>query len=183
MSIATKQPLELADFVRDVPDFPKPGIMFRDLTPLLGNLPAFKQCIDDLFTEVYRYDPDSTVEVVGAFDARGFWFGPSVAMKLGVGWFPIRKPGKLPHTTVGESFSLEYRDDERLEMHLDAIKPDAKVVLIDDVLATGGTMLAGCKLVEKLGGKVVGCFTVIELEALAGRKLLKGYEVRSLLKY
>ncbi len=164
--------------IRNIPNFPIPGIQFKDLTPLLGNPQAFEATIDKI-VELAR---ELQVEAVGAFDARGFWFAPCVAMKLGVGWFPIRKPGKLPAEVVTETYALEYGDGT-LAMHKDAIVPGTRVLLIDDVLATGGTMRAGITLVEAVGGTVVGVITVIELVELPGREKLVPYNVQSLITY
>lgn len=170
--------MEIEDCIRNIPNFPQPGIQFKDLTPLLGNPQAFALTID----KIVELAKELQVEAIGAFDARGFWFAPSVAMKMGVGWFPIRKPGKLPSAVVTETYALEYGTDT-LAVHRDAIMPGTRVLLIDDVLATGGTMLAGITLVEAIGGVVVGAITVIEIVALAGRQKLVPYNVQSLITY
>ena len=169
---------QIKECVRNIPDHPIPGIQFKDLTPLLGNQQAFEATID----KIVELAKKLRVEAIGAFDARGFWFAPSVAMKLGVGWFPMRKPGKLPAEVVTETYALEYGHDT-LAMHKDAFVPGTRVLLIDDVLATGGTMRAGITLVEAIGGTVVGVVTVIELVALAGRQKLVPYNVQSLITY
>ncbi len=169
---------KIEDCIRNIPNFPIPGIQFKDLTPLLGNPQAFEAVID----KILELAKELEVEAIGAFDARGFWFAPCVAMKLGIGWFPIRKPGKLPAETVTETYALEYGTSE-LAVHKDAILLGTRVLLIDDVLATGGTMRAGINLVEAIGGTVVGAITVIELVSLNGRQKLTPYNVQSLIKY
>ncbi len=169
---------KIKTFIRNIPNHPKPGIQFKDLTPLLLDPRAFEATID----KIVELAKELRVEAIGAFDARGFWFAPSVAMKLSVGWFPMRKPGKLPAEVVTETYALEYGHDT-LAMHKDAVAPGTRVLLIDDVLATGGTMRAGITLVEAIGGVVVGVITVIELEGLAGREKLTTYNVQSLITY
>ncbi len=170
--------MDIRKYIHAIHDFPKPGVVFQDVTPLLANPAAFRATIDQLVVLAR----DLQVEAIGAFDARGFWFAPSVAMKLGVGWFPIRKPGKLPGKVVTETYALEYGTDCLAVQH-DAVAPGTRVLLIDDVLATGGTMAAGIKLVEALGATVVGTLVVIELAALRGRAKLAPHLVRSLLTY
>ncbi len=169
--------MDLKDHVRSIPDFPKPGIVFLDITTLLLEPEALKAAVDAL-AEPFRHD---AIDKVVAAEARGFILGVPVAMLLGVGFVPVRKPGKLPAETVSESYELEYGTDA-VEMHADAFGPGAKVLMIDDLLATGGTMTAACKLVEKLGGRIVGIAFVIELCFLHGRDKLPGYDVRSLIK-
>ncbi|MBE0416107.1 MAG: adenine phosphoribosyltransferase [Dehalococcoidia bacterium] len=170
--------MKLEERIRDVPDFPKKGIIFKDITPLLKDTAAFKYVID-LLTERYH---DKGVEVVVAMEARGFILGAPLAYKLGVAFVPVRKVGKLPAETVSAQYSLEYGVDS-LEMHKDAILPSQKVLIIDDLLATGGTIAATIELVEKLGGEVIGIAFLIELTFLNGRQKLKDYQVMSLIQY
>ena len=165
-------------YLRDVPDFPKPGILFKDITPLLGHPEAFQAVIDGL-ADHYRQMP---IDVIAAAEARGFIFGAPLALALGVGFVPIRKPGKLPYETIRHEYQLEYGTD-RLEMHNDAVKPGQKVLLIDDVLATGGTIGACKALVESTGAKVVSCGFVVELGFLNGRDRLKNIDVFSYITY
>ena len=168
----------LADSIRDVADFPKPGIIFKDITPLLADPAAFRQAVDQL-SEPFR---GAGVELVVAAEARGFIFGGAVACELGAGFVPVRKPGKLPHETAEETYELEYGTDA-LEIHTDAVRPGQRVLLLDDLLATGGTMLATARLVEKLGAEVVGMVFLIELSFLAGREKLKDYRLVTLIQY
>ena len=170
--------LDLASLVRDVPDFPKPGIVFKDIMPLLANAQAFRQAIDELATWAEPRKPDI---VLGA-EARGFITGGALAERLGCGFVAARKPGKLPWRTVSAKYALEYGFDA-LELHADAITPGKRVLVHDDLLATGGTAKAKADLVEQLGGEVVGLAFVIELEFLNGRERLEGYDVFSLIKY
>jgi len=164
--------------VRDVPDFPKPGILFRDLTPLMGDGVAMRAAVDLLAEATVRHRP----ELIVAIESRGFIFGAPVAASLGVGFVPVRKPGKLPHKTRRRSYDLEYGTDA-LEMHADALVQGARVVIIDDLLATGGTASATVELVREIGGFVVGAAFVVELDLLRGRERLSGVAVESLLKY
>ena len=166
--------------VRDIPDFPKPGILFRDLTPVMGHGPSFHACVDLLCTRIARLRPD----VIVAVESRGFIFGAPVATALGVGFAPVRKPGKLPSTVNRRSYALEYGADT-LEMHTDAVAKGCRVVIVDDLLATGGTAAATADLVQEQGGRVVGTNFVIELRGLAGRDRLngKGGEVDALIVY
>jgi adenine phosphoribosyltransferase len=164
--------------VRDVPDFPKPGILFRDLTPLMGDGAAMRETIDLLSEAVVRHRP----ELIVAIESRGFIFGAPVAASLGIGFVPVRKPGKLPHKTRQRSYDLEYGTDA-LEMHADAVVQGARVVVVDDLLATGGTAAATIELVREIGGKVIGAAFVVELELLRGRKRLGDVAVDALLKY
>jgi len=170
--------INFEEYIRSIPDWPKKGILFRDITPLLASPKALAAAVDALctgFTEV-------GVEYVAAVEARGFIFGAAAAKKLGVGFVPIRKKGKLPFKTESVSYDLEYGTDT-LEVHSDAIKPKAKVLMIDDLLATGGTMAAACKLIEKIGGQVVGISFLIELGELAGREKLGGYRINTVISY
>lgn len=164
--------------VRDVPDFPKPGILFRDLTPLMGDGVAMRAAVDLLAEATVRHRP----ELIVAIESRGFIFGAPVAASLGVGFVPVRKPGKLPHKTRRRSYGLEYGTDV-LEMHADALVQGARVVIVDDLLATGGTASATVELVREIGGLVVGAAFVVELELLRGRERLGGIAVEALLKY
>jgi adenine phosphoribosyltransferase len=169
--------------IRDVPDFPKPGILFKDVTPLLADPQALNQVIDALVAP-YRDKKTgkATVDRVLGIESRGFIFGTPVAQRLGVGFAPIRKPGKLPWKTVSESYALEYGED-RIELHEDAVKQGERVLVVDDLLATGGTLSAACRLVERVGGIVAGCAVVIELGFLDGKKKLGGRAVHALVRY
>ena len=170
--------LNLADHVRAIPDFPKPGILFRDITPLLSDAQAFRNSIHR-FADHYR---DQKIDVIGAAEARGFIFAAPLALELGVGFVPFRKPGKLPYAVHAFRYELEYGTDS-LEVHQDGFAKGQRVLLIDDLLATGGTMAACCRLVENSGAHVEGCACVIELNGLGGRKLLNPHKVFSLLQY
>jgi adenine phosphoribosyltransferase len=166
------------DWIRDIPDFPKPGILFKDITPMLGNAEVFRSVIDG----IARPFAGRSIDVVAAAEARGFLFGAPLALELGAGFVPIRKPGKLPYKTVSLEYQLEYGTD-RLEMHDDALGPGRRVLLLDDVLATGGTMRACRDLVEQTGAELVGCAFVVELGFLEGRARLGSTEVFSLITY
>ena len=170
--------MKLENFIADVPNFPKDGILFKDITPLLQNGEAFKHACS-LIAE-FAKEKGATV-IVGP-ESRGFIFGCPVATALNIGFVPVRKPGKLPREQITEKYTLEYGSNE-LCMHLDSIKPGDKVVIIDDLLATGGTLKATCNIVKKLGGEVVGISCLIELEELKGRELLEDYSVYTLIKY
>lgn len=169
---------ELKRYVREVPDFPKPGILFYDITTLLKRGPAFARLVDLLADSYFG----AQIDVVAGIEARGFIFGPALAYRLGAGFVPIRKPRKLPAATVGIEYALEYGQD-RLEMHRDAIEPGQRVLIVDDLIATGGTAAASAKLVEEVGGVVAGLAFIVELTFLHGRQNLKGYDVHSLLAY
>lgn len=164
--------------IRDIPDFPKPGIVFKDITPLLGNGPLFAKTIDLMAA---RYHGQKVDTVLG-IESRGFIVGAALAYKLGAGFSVVRKPGKLPYETRSASYQLEYGKDS-LEIHIDAIPRNARVVIADDLIATGGTAAATAELVSKLGGTVVECAFVIELSFLKGREKLKPYGVYSILQY
>lgn len=164
--------------VRDIPDFPTKGVTFRDITPLLGDAEGFTKSITEL---VHRFENVAVDRVLG-MEARGFIIAAPVAYRLGAGFIPVRKAGKLPWAVVREEYQLEYGSD-KLEIHRDAIHPGERILVIDDVLATGGTAAATCKLVETLGGKVVGLGFLIELEELGGRERLAGHSVESLAIY
>jgi len=166
------------DWIRDVPDFPKPGILFRDITPLLGNGSVYRQAITDLAERVQAWGAD----VIAGPEARGYVVGAPLAAMLGLGFVPVRKPGKLPYTTVSVTYDLEYGQD-RLEIHSDAIQKGQRVVVADDLLATGGTMSATIELVRKLGGEVVGAAFFIELKALAGHSRLGDIPIHTLVQY
>lgn len=170
--------MNLKEYIADVKDFPIEGILFRDITPLMANGDAFKEACD----QMYEFAKKVGANVIVGPESRGFIFGCPVAKDLGVGFIPVRKPNKLPRETVSVKYDLEYGSNE-LHMHADSIKKGDKVLIIDDLLATGGTVDATIKIVEKMGGEVVGCSFLIELEDLKGRELLKGYEVNSIMKY
>jgi len=170
--------LDLKRFIRDIPDFPQKGIVFRDITPLLRNQEAFKEAIDRMCELV----SDRDFDLVVAPEARGFILGAAMAYKLGKGFVPVRKPGKLPYKTVYEEYQLEY-GTEQLHIHEDAIEKGQKVLIVDDVLATGGTAEALIRLVKKLGGEVVSLAFLVELSYLEPRKRLEGYDVKTLIVY
>ena len=166
--------MDLEQYIRDVPDFPKPGIVFKDITPLLADAAAMQ----DAVTQLVQPYALAGAEIVTGIESRGFIFGALAAERLGVGFVPIRKPGKLPAETISESYELEYGTDS-VEIHADAIRSGQKVLMVDDLLATGGTMEAACKLVMKLGGEIVGAAFVIELSFLPGRAKLDDLGVRT----
>lgn len=170
--------VDLKDFIRSIPGFPKEGVVFRDITPLLADGAALREA-SKLLADRFR---DKKPELVVGAEARGFIFGTAVALELGVGFAPVRKPGKLPARTVEYSYELEYGTDT-LTMHWDAVRPGQRVLLVDDLLATGGTMEACAHMVEQLGGEIVGCAFLIELSFLNGREKLKQYDVVSLIDY
>ncbi|HED38217.1 MAG TPA: adenine phosphoribosyltransferase [Ignavibacteria bacterium] len=169
---------ELKKYIRTVKDFPIEGIMFRDITTLLIDPVASKKTIDEL----YNYAKEVQVTKVVGIESRGFLFGMMLAEKLGVGFVPVRKPGKLPAETESVEYELEYGTD-KIEIHKDAINPGDKVLLHDDLLATGGTAEAACKLIEKLGGEVVQVSFIVELSFLNGREHLEKYDVKTLVNY
>jgi len=169
---------EFKKLIREVPDFPKPGILFYDITTLLKDRTGFKNVIDAMSEQIAPHRP----ELVLGIEARGFIFAPALAYNLGAGFVPVRKPNKLPAETERVTYDLEYGTDT-LEIHKDAVKPNSRVVIADDLLATGGTAAAAVRLAEKLQGKVVGVTFVVELEFLKGRERLKGYDVVSLIRY
>jgi len=166
--------MDLTRYLRDVPDFPKKGILFKDITPLLAEPKAMSAAIDRMANLDW-----GAIDKVAAIESRGFLFGVPLAMQLGCGFVPIRKPGKLPWKTNRVEYVLEYGSDA-VEIHQDAVRPGERVLLVDDVLATGGTMGASCTLVESCGAKVVGCCFLVELGFLAGRKKLGAHRVESL---
>lgn len=167
----------LDDLIRSIPDWPKPGVVFKDITPLLAHPAGLALAVEHL-AQPFRAQ---RVDVVAGAESRGFIFGTAVATALSAGFIPIRKPGKLPHATRSEEYQLEYGTDA-LEIHEDAIRPGQRVLLVDDLLATGGTMAACCRLVEALGGTIVGIAVLIELEFLAGSEQLARYPLHSILK-
>lgn len=169
---------KLRALIRDVPDYPKKGIVFKDITTLIKKGDAFDEVMNIFFARCYG----KKIDLVAAVESRGFIFGGSLADRLKVGFVPVRKFGKLPADTVEQKYDLEYGTD-RLEIHKDAIAPGQKVVIIDDLLATGGTIKAACKLVEKLGGEVAGILVMIELGFLNGRDKLKDYDLFTLIRY
>ena len=171
-------PKEIEQAIRNIPDFPKPGIQFKDITPVLADARLFAGAID-LLTE--RFQP-GTIDAVVGIDARGFIFAAAAAIKLHAGFVPVRKKGKLPYQNIEQDFALEY-GHATVAMHIDALKPGARVLLIDDLLATGGTSAAATALVQKLGGNIVEAGFLIELKFLNGREKLSGFPVRSLIAY
>ena len=169
--------IDLKKAIRDIPDFPKKGIIFKDITTLLKEARAFKEAVDTI-AGLYK---DKKIDTVVSVEARGFFFGAAVAYKLGVGLVPVRKKGKLPFKTHAVTYQLEYGTDT-LEIHQDAVKQGDRILVVDDLLATGGTVKAVTELVENMGGKIAGIAFVIELLPLKGREKLKGYELTSLIK-
>ncbi|QPM68737.1 Adenine phosphoribosyltransferase [Atribacter laminatus] len=169
--------MDLASIIRNIPDFPKAGIQFKDITTLLKNHDAFRQAVDSL----YHLFKDQEVDIVVGIEARGFILGSVVAYLLDAGFVPVRKKGKLPAAVRSKTYDLEY-GSATLEMHLDAIEKNQKVVIIDDLLATGGTVRAVCEMIEEAGGEIAGIAFLIELESLQGRKAIDKYQVYSLIK-
>ncbi len=169
---------DLKAYIRDVPDFPKPGILFKDITPLLTAPAAFASAIHQL---CQRYE-GQRLDAVAAAEARGFLLAAPMALQLKLPLVPLRKPGKLPYRTHALKYELEYGMAE-LQMHIDSVKPGARVLIVDDLLATGGTLRAACQLVEKADGKVAGCAVLVELKFLKGRDVLQPFEVFSLIQY
>jgi len=170
--------VDLAGYIRSIPDWPKKGILFRDITPLLADPKAFAAAVEALCAGF----ADAGIRYVAAVEARGFIFGAAVAAKLDVGFVPIRKKGKLPFKTESISYDLEYGTDT-LQVHSDAVSKGAKVLMVDDLLATGGTMAAACKLIEKIGGKIAGITFLVELSELAGREKLRPYRINTVITY
>ena len=168
----------IAAHIRNIPDFPEPGIQFKDITPLLKHPDALKDTVSAL-SEPFR---NSEINAVAGMESRGFIFGSLVAAELEVGFVPLRKPGKLPYHTESVAYDLEYGSAE-LHMHIDAVEPTQKILLVDDLIATGGTAAASCELIEKMGAEVLACAFVIELDFLNGRDLLKQYDIHSLVHY
>jgi adenine phosphoribosyltransferase len=170
-------PLDLKKYIRDIPDFPKPGILFRDITPLLAAPEAFRETIRRL-ADKFRGEK---IDCIVAAEARGFIFAAPLALELSAGFVPVRKPGKLPYNTHTFQYDLEYGSDT-LQMHVDGVKPGQRVLIVDDLLATGGTVGACCKLLSQTGATIVGCAFIIELTALGGRKAID-CPVHSLIEY
>jgi len=172
------EPLNLKAYIRDIPDFPKVGILFRDITPLLADKRALAQAVSAL-AEPFK---DARIDYVAAVEARGFIFGSAVAKELNAGFIPLRKKGKLPYTTESLTYQLEYGEDT-IEVHSDTMKSGDRVLMVDDLLATGGTMNAACQLVEKLGAQIAGLTFVIELTDLAGRQKLPDYPIHTVMAF
>lgn len=170
--------MDLTRYIRDIPDFPKPGIIFKDITPILKDPAAFTYVISELAGLIKDLKPDA----VAAVESRGFIFAAPLALRTGVPFIPLRKPGKLPAETISMEYSLEY-GSSTIEVHRDALSKGSRVVVLDDLLATGGTAGAACKLMELMGAEVVRVLFVIELAFLNGREVLKGYDVMSLVSY
>lgn len=170
--------MNVKDFIRSISDFPKPGVQFRDITPLLSNPKASEACV----TKLIEMLEGQQIDKVAAVESRGFFFGILLAQRLGVGFVPIRKPGKLPYEVLSETYDLEYGTDA-LEIHKDAISKGERILLHDDVLATGGTALAASRLIERLEGKLIQCNFLIEIEMLNGRQKLEHYPVKSLMTF
>lgn len=169
---------QLKKYIRSIPDFPKAGILFKDITTLLKNKAAFKKAVDSMAKTI----KGKKINYVLSIESRGFIFGAALAYKLNAGFVPVRKKGKLPAETISATYSLEYGVDT-LEMHKDAVKPNSKILIVDDLLATGGTMRAVVQLAEKVQAKISGIVFLIELCDLKGREKLKSYPVHSILKY
>jgi len=170
--------LDLKQKIRNIPDFPKKGIVFRDITPLVRDSEALKYSVE---TMAGHYNGKEVDAILGA-EARGFIFGSAAAYKMGIGFIPVRRPGKLPFKTCSASYNLEYGKNI-LEMHTDAVNAGDKILIVDDLVATGGTAKAMAELVEKMGGEVIGFCFLVELEFLNPRKILEGYDIFSLVKY
>jgi adenine phosphoribosyltransferase len=175
---STPESIQLEDWIRDIPDFPQRGILFKDITPLLQDAAAFHASLDRLAAHY----AGSGIEMVVGVESRGFIFGAALAYLLNCGFVPVRKFGKLPHQTVSVEYSLEYGTNV-VEMHTDAIRPGQRVLIVDDLLATGGTVSAAMELVEKLGGHIAGIAFLVELTFLKGREQLGGHDVFALIKY
>ncbi len=174
----SKERIDLKKYIRSVPDWPKRGIVFRDITPLVGDAGAFRAAVDVMAADYVG----AGIQYVAAAEARGFIFGAAIATKLNAGFVPIRKKGKLPFKTMSVAYDLEY-GTSTVEIHKDAIPKGAKVLMVDDLLATGGTIKASCELIEQLGGKIEGVVFLVELTELEGVKKLAGYKVKSLIRY
>jgi adenine phosphoribosyltransferase len=170
--------MDLTQYIRDIPDFPKPGILFKDITPLLAEPRAFRYAVERM-RDHYR---GQELDAVAAAEARGFLFAAPLALELGKPLVPLRKPGKLPYRTYSHKYALEYGDAE-LHIHIDGITRGARALLVDDLLATGGTMEAGCKLIEMAGGVVAGCAFLVELSFLKGKERLQPHPIFSLIQY
>ena len=177
-SSTEKTPLRALALIRDIPDFPKPGILFKDITPVLSDGEALTELIDVQASQAKEFG----AELIVGIESRGFLFGVPIAYKLGLGFVPVRKIGKLPHQTIQQEYALEYGTNT-VEMHVDSVKPGQRVVIVDDLLATGGTAEAAAALVEQLGGVVTGYIFLIELSFLNGRDRLQGKSIASLVTY
>jgi adenine phosphoribosyltransferase len=178
MSSAKPDLAEIASAIRNIPDFPRPGIQFKDITPVLADARLFAASLDYLLADL----PPGGVGLVAGIEARGFIFGAAAAVKLGVGFIPIRKKGKLPYQTVEETYDLEY-GSSAVAIHVDAVQPGTRVLLVDDLLATGGTAAAAARLLGRLGSELVGVHFLVELAFLKGREKLAGLPVRSLIVF
>jgi adenine phosphoribosyltransferase len=176
--VAAIAPKELGERIRDIPDFPKPGILFKDITTMLKDGDSFKSAVDGLLAKV----KGKPIDVVVGMESRGFIFGAPIAYALGVGFVPVRKLGKLPADVVSVEYDLEY-GSATLEMHKDALKPGARVLIVDDLLATGGTVAGTIELVKQLNGEIVALAFLIELKALRGRDRLQGYDIATLIEF
>jgi adenine phosphoribosyltransferase len=176
--VAAIAPQELGARIRDIPDFPKPGILFKDITTMLKDGDSFKSAVDGLLAKV----KGKSIDVVVGMESRGFIFGAPIAYSLGVGFVPVRKLGKLPADVVSVEYDLEY-GSATLEMHKDAMKPGARVLIVDDLLATGGTVAGTIELVKQLNGEIVALAFLIELKALHGRDRLEGYDIATLIEF
>ncbi len=170
--------MDLRSYIRDVPDFPEPGVIFRDIAPLMGDADALRQAVE----QMYLLYGDEHIQKVIGIESRGFMFGVPIALRLGAGFVPVRKPGKLPGATFSKAYDLEY-GSAAVEIHQDALQKDERVLVVDDVLATGGTMNAAVTLAQRLDAHVVGCACLIELLFLQGREKLDGVRMESLLQY
>ncbi|NLV73062.1 MAG: adenine phosphoribosyltransferase [Chloroflexi bacterium] len=170
--------MDLAAYIRSIPDFPQPGVLFRDITTLLKDPCAFQAAIDVLYSKI----EDQTIDVVAAIESRGFILGAPLALKLGCSFVPVRKPGKLPAAAIRAEYSLEYGTNA-LELHVDAIHPGQRVLVVDDLLATGGSAQAAVSLIEQLGGNVIGALFLIELTDLCGADKLQGCPTWSVIRY
>ncbi len=170
--------MDLKQFIRDIPDFPKPGIVFKDITPLLADPEAFKHVVD----QMTQFAQKQGAEAIVGIDSRGFIFGSVIAYKLGLKFIPVRKVGKLPHETISEKYALEYGEAE-LEIHKDALSPGEKALVVDDLLATGGTIRATCNLVEKLQAEICGIAFLINLAFLNGSEKISNYKILNLIQY
>ena len=175
---SVEEQMRLEDYIRDIPDFPQPGIIFKDITPLLGAPEAFREVVKRMAEPLRGRDLDAVVSV----EARGFLFGSALAYELGLPIVPARKRGKLPYDVISVTYTLEYGEDS-IEMHTDGVMPGQRVAVVDDVLATGGTLAAACQLVEKAGAKIDILSLVVELSFLEGRDKLQGYEISSVITY
>lgn len=170
--------VNLSSYIRDIPDYPKPGILFRDITPLMADATAMREAVD----QMARPFRDQRVDVIAAAEARGFIFAAPLAVQLGAGFVPIRKPGKLPFDLHSFAYDLEYGSDE-LQIHIDGVRPGQRVLIVDDLLATGGTIEACCRLLEKCDAEIIGCSFLIHLAQLGGAERLSPHRIESVLTY